>query len=590
VFHFESTNAFHGTGTLAIAFSESDAVGLDKAALRIYRRNESLKSWELVGGGVDLVSNTVTANITNLGTYVAAPPLPTGDLQVLFSTNLLAADGVSTLSVIVTNLSLNTGGSATQQWLFTATAAGAQIITADMDTNAPGVQVFSTNGALKLTLRAPLGGSVVSLAIGSTAGDAYGAGAINLIDNVPPATPSGLTLTAAHSRVLVSWITNSEPDLAAYRIYYRQRQSGPPWDGVSKVEGTASPVQVGGTNFLLRGLLLGTNYFVALSAIDTTGNESTLTSPVQITTTPGSPSEPTAVTAQFGADGTNTLMWTLSEDDGYNDRDVIRYDIFRAVLPVGSLLKIGAAEAGNGVYADTNPVLGTGQFVQYAVQAVTSNGLASAQVLANRLMADGAGIDNDGDGIPDFWEEQYGFNPLDPADASSDPAGDGLSNLEKYSLGRNPLIWDNLHFVDCGPQNDRRIKLTFFGQVGHNYSLQASTDLADWILITTFPCTNAIMDIFDASAMNYNARFYRLTVPSAAPGLKLALGSSHPLSTNGLALMLLSTPGLNYRIDASADLFKWTAITNLISTSTTNYFNDPAAADQSRRFYRAVMP
>jgi hypothetical protein len=47
--------------------------------------------------------------------------------------------------------------------------------------------------------------------------------------------------------------------------------------------------------------------------------------------------------------------------------------------------------------------------------------------------------DTDNDGMPDTWEEQYGFNPLNPNDASLDGDNDGVTNLKEYQQGTNPL-------------------------------------------------------------------------------------------------------------------------------------------------------
>lgn len=46
--------------------------------------------------------------------------------------------------------------------------------------------------------------------------------------------------------------------------------------------------------------------------------------------------------------------------------------------------------------------------------------------------------DTDGDGMPDWWETQYGLNPNDPADAAKDCNGDGYTNVEKYINGLDP--------------------------------------------------------------------------------------------------------------------------------------------------------
>ena len=301
IYRFASSNSFNGSGTLAIGYSVAQAAGLYEADFRIYRLDDNTNRWVLVGGTVNMASNIVSATITNLGTYAVAPPLPTGSLWLQPSTNSLSADGVSEMTVVVTNLVLNTGGSATQAWLFTASAVGVNILSSDADTNTPGVQIVSTNATLTLHLRAPVGGTYASVSLKSVAGDAYGQVGINLVDNAPPATPANVSATAGQSRIWVSWQTNSESDLAGYRVYYRAGAAGPPWDGTATVEGSPSPVQVNGTNVLLRGLSLGTNYFVAVSAVDTTGNESPLSPAVSVTPSQASPQRRLAWRRGLGA-------------------------------------------------------------------------------------------------------------------------------------------------------------------------------------------------------------------------------------------------------------------------------------------------
>ncbi|WP_250658210.1 PA14 domain-containing protein [Alkalimarinus coralli] len=46
--------------------------------------------------------------------------------------------------------------------------------------------------------------------------------------------------------------------------------------------------------------------------------------------------------------------------------------------------------------------------------------------------------DTDKDGIPDFWEVQYGLNPLNSNDGSLDNDGDGLTNSEEFANNSNP--------------------------------------------------------------------------------------------------------------------------------------------------------
>ena len=49
--------------------------------------------------------------------------------------------------------------------------------------------------------------------------------------------------------------------------------------------------------------------------------------------------------------------------------------------------------------------------------------------------------DTDGDTLPDVWENAYGFDPL-VVDSAGDLDGDGLSNIEEFTLLTNPLRVD----------------------------------------------------------------------------------------------------------------------------------------------------
>lgn len=50
--------------------------------------------------------------------------------------------------------------------------------------------------------------------------------------------------------------------------------------------------------------------------------------------------------------------------------------------------------------------------------------------------------DSDNDGMPDYWENTYGFDLLNPADAALDYDSDGLSNVMEFKFSTNPLLGD----------------------------------------------------------------------------------------------------------------------------------------------------
>jgi hypothetical protein len=89
-------------------------------------------------------------------------------------------------------------------------------------------------------------------------------------DVTPPAAPRGLISVTGDGEVLLSWLANTESDVAGYRLYVSPCANGPscPYDPIGATTATS---------FVADGLTNGQTRFFAVAAYDRAGNESKLT-------------------------------------------------------------------------------------------------------------------------------------------------------------------------------------------------------------------------------------------------------------------------------------------------------------------------
>ena len=97
-------------------------------------------------------------------------------------------------------------------------------------------------------------------------------------------------------------------------------------------------------------------------------------------------------------------------------------------------------------------------------------------------------LDSDGDGIPDWWMNKYFGHPTglasDNSRAQDDANGTGLTNLQKFLLGLNPI--DPSSTFQLGMASDatgQNVMLSWPGVPGKSYQIQYKTNLtdADWL-------------------------------------------------------------------------------------------------------------
>ncbi len=86
-------------------------------------------------------------------------------------------------------------------------------------------------------------------------------------DVVPPEAPQAVVTVTGDQRVTISWVRNTDPDLAGYRVFR----------GTTGYEGPFDPLATtGSTSWVDLAVVNGTTYYYAVAAYDDAGNESEL--------------------------------------------------------------------------------------------------------------------------------------------------------------------------------------------------------------------------------------------------------------------------------------------------------------------------
>ncbi|MEZ5301023.1 MAG: lamin tail domain-containing protein [Verrucomicrobiales bacterium] len=75
--------------------------------------------------------------------------------------------------------------------------------------------------------------------------------------------------------------------------------------------------------------------------------------------------------------------------------------------------------------------------------------------------------DSDSDGMPDFWEIQFGLNPNSAADAALDPDRDGAANLDEYARGTTPLSPPTYELVEIEIPGGGSVYPAALSEAGH---------------------------------------------------------------------------------------------------------------------------
>ncbi len=109
------------------------------------------------------------------------------------------------------------------------------------------------------------------------------------------------------------------------------------------------------------------------------------------------------------------------------------------------------------------------------------------QALYLRLVDTSAPADTDHDGLPDAWELAHGLDPNNPTDATTDPDGDGQSNLAEYVAGTDPALGTSRLAILVLTKAPAAVDLTWSSVPGKSYTIQWSPDLTTWTTVESAP-------------------------------------------------------------------------------------------------------
>lgn len=168
-----------------------------------------------------------------------------------------------------------------------------------------------------------------------------------------PAAPTNVQAAGGSNQITVSWAAVS--GATSYNIYYATAS------GVTKTNSLVQPV-IGGssTSFPLTNLANATTYYIAVTAVNSSNQESALSTEVNATTSPSGPTDLQAIPANASV----TLNWTTVAN-------ATAYKVYRAVgTNVFSLL---TTVNGGSTLTFTDTPVTNGVTYTYQVSAMVNN-------------------------------------------------------------------------------------------------------------------------------------------------------------------------------------------------------------------------
>ena len=95
-------------------------------------------------------------------------------------------------------------------------------------------------------------------------------------------------------------------------------------------------------------------------------------------------------------------------------------------------------------------------------------------------------VDSDGDGMPNWWEDQFNLDKGNPADAARDTDGDGASNLAEFLAGTEPNSSFSAFRIVSFQRETNNVRITWAAVGGKSYRVQTNSPSAGGSMTTNF--------------------------------------------------------------------------------------------------------
>ncbi|MDP0499965.1 MAG: hypothetical protein Q7P63_07670 [Verrucomicrobiota bacterium JB022] len=202
---------------------------------------------------------------------------------------------------------------------------------------------------------------------------------------------------------------------------------------------------------------------------------------------------PEGASVILSAGGKEVLRQSLLDFDnrGFNYQVRLRIDLQRAGTTPYSSLALGI-----GTTYTLSVSIGGIVYLPIEMSTPPQTGNPAGRTRLNLTL----GVDSDGDGLPDAWEEAQLFHAGIPAgedgwdlsllDAKGDFDRDGLSNYQEYVSGTYATDSESYLWLDIAEVLPESVRLDFYAFYGRIYVLQSSRDMENWTvvpLLTTDP-------------------------------------------------------------------------------------------------------